>query len=276
MKKANKNKWLLGKIAVVTGGASGIGLAMCKLMVQNGALVHMADIRDENLSDAVKALGNSVIPHHLDVADAKAMDNLAAEIIDTHGRVDILVNNAGVCIGGAFTGITREDWERSINVNVWGMLNGTMAFIPRMLNQSGSARVINMASAAGLMGIPYIAPYSATKAAIIAFSHSLAAELSGTAVKVTVACPGAVDTGLLEHSGFTLPGDWGDKVKRMMKNRGASPEKVAERILNAARRGKRCVFLAGGGLKPLWLLYRYIPWLYGVVVDHLGRMGKIG
>ena len=268
-------QWLNNKIAVVTGAASGIGLAISQEIIRQGGVVHLVDIRAGALEKAVSALEGQgrAKAHVADVASFGEMRTLAEALFAEHHRVDLLVNNAGVCIGGAFVDISVEQWERSIRVNIQGVVNGIKAFLPFMLQQPVKGRIINMSSAAGLMGIPYISPYSATKAASIALSHALSAELSDTNVTVTVVCPGAVNTELLNNSGFTLPGDWGERVRSMLRG-SASAEKAAIRILTAARKGKRCAFMFGGGLRPLWLMYRYLPGLYGVVTDFLGRLGR--
>ncbi len=265
-----------GQVALVTGAASGLGRAFSELLVENGAQVHLVDVQEGPLADLVEQLRRTgaAWAHKVDVTDRDEMLELADQVFGQHGRLDILVNNAGVFRGGPFLQIPREDWERVFAVNFWGLFNGIEAFLPRMLEQDGGGRIVNMASAAGLIGIPYVGPYGASKFAVVGLSEGLAAELSGGPVSLTTACPGAVRTPLLKNSLSGLPGDWGDKLSDLLSRKGADPRHVASTILSAALDGKRFVVPAAGGLLPMWLTRRLSLPLYGKVTDLLAWLGR--
>ncbi len=263
-------------VAVVTGAASGLGRAFSELLVEAGAKVHLVDVDEAALRAVVEQLrrDGAAWAHRLDVTEADQVRHLAEAVYEQHGRVDLLVNNAGIFRGGPFLEIDRQDWERVFAVNFWGIFNGLDAFLPRMLEQEGGGRIVNMASAAGLIGIPYVGPYGASKFAVVGLSEGLSAELSGRPVSLTTACPGAVRTPLLKNSLFGLPGDWGEKLSEMLSRKGADPRRVARTILEAAVDRKRFVVPAAGGLLPLWMTRRLSIPLYGKVADLLGRLGQ--
>ena len=264
------------QVALVTGAASGLGRAFAETLVDQGAQVHLVDIQEGPLADLVEQLRRvgAAWAHEVDVTGRDQVQSLAEQVFAQHGRLDLLVNNAGIFRGGPFLEISREDWERVFAVNFWGLFNGIEAFLPRMLEQEGGGRIVNIASAAGLIGIPYVGPYGASKFAVVGLSEGLAAELSGGPVSLTTACPGAVRTPLLKNSLTGLPGDWGEKLSDLLSRKGAEPRRVAETILNAAWDRKRFVVPAAGGLLPMWLTRRLSVPLYGKLADLLARLGR--
>ncbi|MFO1081950.1 MAG: SDR family NAD(P)-dependent oxidoreductase [Reyranellaceae bacterium] len=186
-----------GQVAVVTGAASGIGLAVTEALAARGLAVAMIDFEHEALSAAHAGLadrGLAVTADVCDVTDAAAMHALAVSLAERHGRLDLVVNNAGV--GGVLGPLWHsrpEDWTWTFGANVHGVVNGLRAFLPALLRQ-GSGHVVNVASLAGLTAPPFLSPYVASKHAVVGLSESLAAELQaiGSAVRVSVACPGHV------------------------------------------------------------------------------------
>ena len=193
-----------GKGAVVTGGASGIGRAMADRFSREGMKVVLADVEETALDRAVaemKAAGAQVIGVRTDVSDGKQVAALAEKALAEFGAVHIICNNAGV--GGEGTPTWEqapETWQWVINVNLWGVIHGVRTFVPIMLKQGTEAHVVNVASMAGLISGPLLAPYYATKHAVVALTECLHYELavSGSRVKASVLCPGFVSTNIMD------------------------------------------------------------------------------
>ncbi len=188
-----------GQIAVVTGGASGIGLALCHEFGRRGMAVVVADIERASLDDSVAALeaaGIDALGVICDVRSAEAVDALADTAFGWKGHVNVLCNNAGVVhFGSAFTS-SLEDWKWVIDVDMWGVIHGTQSFIPRMKDSGQPGHVVNTASTAGLLGFPMIASYTAAKHAVVGMSQSMWHELAKTDVSMSVLCPGVVSTNI--------------------------------------------------------------------------------
>lgn len=185
------------KVAVVTGGASGIGFALAKHALGLGMNVVIADIEQEALNKAVVELngGERLKAIVTDVADANAMESLAAVTADTFGSVHILFNNAGVGGGGPIWEQSEADWKWLLGVNLWGVIHGMRAFTPQMIAQ-GEGHIVNTASIAGLVSAPGTSTYTVSKHAVVALSEVLYGDLrnAGATVGVSVLCPSYVNT----------------------------------------------------------------------------------
>jgi NAD(P)-dependent dehydrogenase (short-subunit alcohol dehydrogenase family) len=188
-----------GQIAVVTGAASGIGFALADAFSQRGLRVALADVERPALDAAVAALadrGAPVVGVPCDVADPVQVENLRDRVIQEFGRVDLVCNNAGVVVPfGPMWERPVADWRWVIDVNLWGVVNGVVTFVPVLVAQ-GSGHVVNTASMAGVTTIPFNGLYNATKHAVVSLTETLAAELlaRSTGVGATVLCPGLVST----------------------------------------------------------------------------------
>ena len=177
--------------AVVTGAGSGLGRAFCVELASRGARIVAADIdlaSAEETARLVAGAGGEAIARRADVALADDVEALAAEAERAFGGADLVVNNAGVAVGGQVGTVPLDDWKWIVGVNLWGVVHGCHVFLPRFKAQ-GSGHVINVASAAGLLSAPEMGPYNVTKAGVVALSETLAGELAGTGVGVTVLCP---------------------------------------------------------------------------------------
>ena len=191
---------LKGKVAVVTGGASGIGLAMARAFGAEGMNLVIADIEERALDaagDQLREEGLSVRTHVCDVSDGDAVDDLGAAAVDSFGAVHVVCNNAGVSAGGLLHNVSVKDWEWVLGVNLWGVIHGVRVFLPRLLEQ-GEGHIVNTASVLGLFSAPFAGPYAVSKFGVVALSESLFQELalSNTDVGVSVLCPGWVSTNL--------------------------------------------------------------------------------
>ncbi len=192
-----------GKVAVVTGAASGIGRALAERCAQEGMKVVLAGIGEQTLMQAsqeLKAEGASVLAVQTDVSKAADVEALAQKAFDTYGAVHLLFNNAGVGAGISLWESTLADWEWTLGVNLWGVIYGIRAFVPRMLEQDTEGHIVNTASIAGLVSGPGLGTYRVTKHGVVALSETLYHELAlrGAKVKVSVLCPGFVNTRIMD------------------------------------------------------------------------------
>jgi NAD(P)-dependent dehydrogenase (short-subunit alcohol dehydrogenase family) len=190
-----------GKIAVITGAASGIGRGIAERCIREGMKVVLADIDEADLAKAeaeLRSQGGTVLRVRTDVSKRSDVELLAQKALDAFGEVHLLFNNAGVGAGGAPWEATWNDWEWVIGVNLWGVIHGVKVFTPLMLAQNTECHIINTSSSAGLVVGGGSAPYSVTKHAVVALSESLylALEQRKALVKVSVLCPGLVRTNI--------------------------------------------------------------------------------
>jgi len=244
---------LAGRVAVVTGGARGIGLAIAQELVRRGAHVALVDVDPavDGAAAGLAASGTRVTAHRCDVADRAAMLRLPAEIVAQHGAVHVLVNNAGVSLAGRFLDASLEDLDWIVAINFWGVVHGCKAFLPVLLAQD-EGHIINVSSSFGLLGFAGKTGYSATKAAVRGFSEALRAELLGSPVGVTVLYPGPVATELIDR---------GRAVDE--QQRTAEARFVADRAVPAARVGRKAVAALRRGPARVMISidYRLIDWL---------------
>lgn len=241
-----------GKVAVITGGASGIGLAMGRRFVAAGMRVLLADIEEGALDDAaaeLRAAGGEVRTAVCDVSRAEDVDELGESVIDAFGAVHVVCNNAGVGSGGLMQTLTTKDWEWCLGVNLWGVIHGIRVFLPMLLAQN-EGHIVNTASVAGLFAAPFMGPYNASKFAVVAISETLFNELAMTQseVGVSVLCPSWVNTRIHE-SDRNRPGHLqnpvdpsaaGDPlgiagVLQGVIEAGLPPAEVAEQVLAAVQ-----------------------------------------
>ncbi|MGH9024843.1 MAG: SDR family NAD(P)-dependent oxidoreductase [Acidimicrobiia bacterium] len=193
---------LRDKTAVITGGASGIGFALAERFAAEGMRLVLADIEEVALEGAAKRIADAdaeVLAVPTDVADADAVDALATATFERFGTAHVVCNNAGVVSGGPAWEIPLAEWEWILGVNLEGVVHGIRSFVPRLIEQ-GEGHVVNTASIAGIGPLPFVAPYNATKHAVVGISASMYHELAliGSPVGVTVLCPGFVPTKLLD------------------------------------------------------------------------------
>ena len=200
-------KELSQRVAVVTGAASGIGLAMAERFAADNMSIVMADIEAEALAAAaakVAALGVDVLTQLVDVADAAAVDAMAVASYERFGAVHVLCNNAGVGGGGQQATLSVAEWDWVLGVNLHGVVHGIASFLPRMVASGEEGHIVNTASMAGHVAFSGMGPYNASKYAVVGLSEALFHELAGTTIGVSVLCPGWVNTKIGE-SGRNRP-----------------------------------------------------------------------
>jgi NAD(P)-dependent dehydrogenase (short-subunit alcohol dehydrogenase family) len=244
---------LEGKAAFVTGGASGIGLALARAFAEARMKVMLADIEESALDAALAELrgtGTEVRAVVCDVADRAAMARAANETFATFGKVHVLCSNAGVAAGGQMDLVSLGDWEWIIGVNVMGFVYGIEAFLPHIRAHGEGGHIVNTASITGMVVVPGTGPYNATKAALIALSETLAAELVGTEIGVSVLIPSFVRTRIAESertraprfgSRRELPPSVKAQLATLVRG-GIDPKEVALRVMTAIRDNDLYVF----------------------------------
>jgi NAD(P)-dependent dehydrogenase (short-subunit alcohol dehydrogenase family) len=267
---------LEGRTAVITGAASGIGRAIAVSLARRGCRLALADIDEAGMAgteELVRTHGVRVTRHALDVADRAGVAGFPARVAAEHPGVDLLVNNAGVGVGGTFEEVSEEDFDWLFEINFWGVVRMTRAFLPA-LRASGDACVVNLSSVFGLVAPPEEAAYAASKFAVRGFSEALRHELEGSGVGVTVVHPGGVATSILDKARVPA-GVSAEEVERrreqFRKLLRLSPEVAGETIVRGVERRKPRV-LVGYDARVLSVIARVLPVSYWKLMAL--RMGK--
>lgn len=235
------------KVAVVTGGGSGIGQALAIQLAKKGCHLALVDVNQKGMQETKRLLADNevkVTQHVADVSSAAAMEKLADDVVAKHGKVNLLFNNAGITYSKTFEAHSLADWERIVGINLWGVIYGCHFFLPHLRQQQGDAHIINLSSMVAFMAPPEQTSYSATKSAIKGFSESLWAELHGEGVGVTVVHPGAIKTNIMQEAMKTAEDKDAFAKTQSMVDKFAMPvEKAAKKILKAVRQDKMRVIV---------------------------------
>ena len=266
--------------AIVTGAGSGIGQAFALELARRGGQVVVSDIDMVGAQRTVTAIednGGTATAVHCDVSQLASVQDLAAEACRWfEGVPTLVINNAGVGAGGNVIGDTpMEDWEWTLGINLWGPINGCHVFAPMLREAARNGQacgIINVASAASFGAAPRMAAYNVSKAGVLSLSETLAAELVGTGVKVSVLCPTFVKTNIVTAGRINQKAT--DAANRLMRF-GMSPDKVARICLDAHDRGGLYV-MPQIDAKVGWQIKRTVPHTYTRVVGLLERFGPIG
>lgn len=256
-----------GSVAIVTGAASGIGLALSTELCRRDHRVILADVDRDGLAAAVRGLASlpgTAVPVELDVRDPEAVEAVVEGAYTDYGRLDLLFNNAGIGIGGNAEELALAHWDRIIDVNLRGVVHGVQSAYPRMVAR-GSGHIINTASTAGLAPTPLLTPYAMTKYAIVGLSLSLRVEAAMYGVRVSVVCPGVIETPILDKG---VPGDLpqppfamnGRAYVTHVAGRPYPVERLAVDVLRGVERN-RAVIIAPRSARRLWMMQRLLPGL---------------
>ena len=262
---------LQGRVAVITGGASGIGLALARRLAADGMRLVLADVEDAALATAaseLSAAGAEVLAVRTDVSVAGAVESLAAASYERFGAVHLVVNNAGVVTRGSAWEQSARDWDWVLGVDLLGVVYGVRSFVPRMIAGGEPGHIVNTASIAGLLAMPGIAPYDVAKAGVVALSECLHHDLraAGASIGVSVLCPGRVQSRINE-SERNRPDAAAPVVTSTTGNPPTimSAEETAEFVV-AAVRGDRFWITTHGGYDE-WILRRARSIVDGNIMD---------
>jgi NAD(P)-dependent dehydrogenase (short-subunit alcohol dehydrogenase family) len=235
---------LAGKIAVVTGGASGIGKGIAASLAAEGARVIIADIQREALDVAAAELGVDGVP--TDVSDSDSVERLARTVVEKYGTVHVVCNNAGIGPLAPVKDLTLDDWRWMLGVNLWGVIHGVHTFLPLLSGNPDGGHIVNTASMAGLVAHARLGAYSTAKYGVVALTEVLAEELAadGSRVGVSVLCPGTVRTNI-GTSSRNRPAELGDagfkdvdiELEDNPRYRWIDPEQAGRVVVRAIKRG---------------------------------------
>jgi NAD(P)-dependent dehydrogenase (short-subunit alcohol dehydrogenase family) len=252
------------KTAVVTGAGSGIGRALALAMSRRGARVMVTDINEDSARTVAAECGPAARARHMDVREAPAVQAVVDETVRDYGGIDFLFNNAGLGLGGETDEIPLSAWDTLIDVNIRGVVHGVKAAYPHMLRQR-FGHIVNTASMAGLGGVPLLAPYSMTKHAVVGLSTSLRHEAGARGVRVSVLCPGGIETPILDST--TFDGQkyegWLPNVRRYLERLGGPlypADKLAEETLAAVERNVGIIVIPARA-RTIWRVARFFPGL---------------
>ena len=250
------------KVAIVTGGASGIGQALCEELGQRGAQVVVADINLEgaaSVASGITSAGGLARGVHLDVTQGEDVRKLVEQTAAEEGHLDFMFNNAGICVVGEMRDMDLEHWRRLIDVNLWGVIYGTMVAYEVMVKQ-GFGHIVNAGSADGLIPFPMMTAYSATKHAVIGLSTGLRGEAAGLGVKVSVVCAGLIRTPMQLQSTMVTKLRDEEALRRQFLElpMGMEALRCARVILRGVERN-RGIIVVTAFARINWWLYRLHP-----------------
>lgn len=235
-----------GRVAVITGGASGIGAAMARAFAARGARLALADVDREALAAAEKGhheAGTPVLAVPTDVTKRDQVEALADAVFAHYGAAHIVCNNAGIATFGRSWECPDEDWAYTMDVDFWGVVHGLRAFVPRLIDQAQGGHVVNTASMAGLVGMGWLGVYCAAKFAVVGVTESLHRELKPHGIGASVLCPMIVETNLTENTARLRPGERVSSAPApeqpgagAMQGSVKQPDEVARRVVRAIER----------------------------------------
>jgi NADP-dependent 3-hydroxy acid dehydrogenase YdfG len=249
------------KVSMVTGAASGIGRALGEELARREAIVILADINSQLLSEVAESIseaGYQAQAVSLDVSNYDAVKKLVDDTVAQHGRLDFMFNNAGIAVGGEVRDCSIDDWRNVLNVNLHGVINGVDSAYQIMVKQ-GFGHIINTASIEGLLPFPGTVSYAASKYGVVGLSNALRIEGADLGVKVSVVCPGYIKTAIF-HTSKMVKIDREKMLASLPDRLGITPEECASVIIRGVQRN-RAIIVVTGFAKILWLLQRISPGL---------------
>ncbi len=269
---------LAGKRCLITGAASGIGRATAVAVAARGGELVLTDVDAQGLAAVVGQIrdGGGVVCMHaaLDLRDLAAVRGFAADVHAAHGSVDVVMNIAGVAIWGAVENLRAEDWQRAIDVNLMGPIHVIESFLPAMISAGRGGHLVNVSSAAGLLGLPWHAAYSASKFGQRGICEVLRFELAHHPIRVSLVCPGGVDTPIVDRvhiSGVDMSSPAVQRLRDRFRARAISPERAAAAIVRGVERDQYMVFTSLDIRVGHWFA-RVFPWPYELAMRRLNRL----
>jgi NAD(P)-dependent dehydrogenase (short-subunit alcohol dehydrogenase family) len=258
------------RVAVVTGGGSGIGRATSELLARKGCDLALVDVNEAGMAETaerVRATGRKASLHRADVSERAQMEALPEQVVREHGHVHIVMNNAGVGLTGLLDETTVEDFEWILGINFWGVVYGCKFFLP-YLRREDEAHIVNVSSMLAFMGLPAQSAYCATKSAVRGLTEALYAELSDTRIGVTGVFPGATRTNIVRASRFPDE-EQKQRIAERVERAAIPPERAARKIVRAIERNKLRVIIGPDARAMEWikrvspvLPHRAVAWAY--------------
>lgn len=273
-------KHLQNKVAVITGAGSGIGRALALNLAKAGCRLAISDIRLNNVKQTAQMISlgsNDIWVSKLDVADRQAVYDYADKVVDKFGAAHLIINNAGVALAATVDGLTYKDFEWLMNINFWGVVYGTKAFLP-YLKVAGEGHIVNISSVFGMIGVPTQAAYNAAKFAVRGFTEALRIELDVENCGVSCSCvhPGGIKTNIARSARqgamgqFKTEGDIGDNFEKLART---TPDQAARVIIDGIKKNKRRI-LIGADAYAIDALQRSLPTAYQVLIARGSQINK--
>jgi NAD(P)-dependent dehydrogenase (short-subunit alcohol dehydrogenase family) len=271
---------LRAKSVFLTGAASGIGRATALAAAREGAVLFLTDVDEPRLLAVVEEIraggGEVAYAAPVDVADHDAVRAMATEITEQHGAMDVVMNIAGIASWGTITAMPHRTWQRVVDVNLMGPIAVLEYLVPPMIEAGRGGQVVNVSSAAGIIGMPWHAAYSASKFGLRGVSEVLRFDLARHRIGVTLVCPGGVDTGLTETvqiAGVDNTSRQFRKLQAAFRKRAVSPERAAAAILRGVRRNRYWVYTSPD-IRVAHLAQRWFPPGYWVAMTVMNRVAN--
>lgn len=271
---------LRGKNVFLTGAASGIGRATAIAAAGEGATLFLTDVNQQGLIDVVAEItgsgGDVAYAAPVDISDHEGVRAMAAEITTDHGSMDVVMNIAGIASWGTITAMPHSTWQRVLDINLMGPIAVLEYLVPPMIAAGRGGQVVNVSSAAGIIGMPWHAAYSASKFGLRGVSEVLRFDLARHRIGVSLVCPGGVDTGLTETvniAGVDNASPQFRKLQAHFKKRAVTPEQAATAILKGVRRNRYWVYTSPD-IRLAHLAQRYFPPGYTLAMSVMNRVAN--
>ena len=268
-------KRLSGKKVLITGAASGIGRATAIAMGKSGCHLFLTDINGDGLRKTAESItgagGKVYMAQVLDVSQYQAMKAFAKKVHEDYGVLDILINVAGIALFSKIEDMQHRDWEKIMEVNLWGVIHGLECFIPEMIRAGKGGHVVTVSSTAGIIGLPWHAAYAGSKHALLGISEALRYDLKKHNIGVSVICPGAVNTELVQNVRIHANKEGVEKGRRLFLKIATTPEKAALSIMKAIRTGK-FLNITSFDIQLLYFAKKYFFPVYHFVMMIISRM----
>lgn len=268
---------LSGKVALVTGAASGIGRATALALAREGCRVIVCDVDAEGIEGTgaeLEKLGGRLLVQRVDVSRREEMVAFAVRVHESVPSVDVLVNSAGVYLVGGLLDLSLDDWEWVLSVNLWGVIHACHCFIPPMAKCGTGGHVVNLVSMYGFWPSPHVAGYLTSKFAVFGFSEALREDLRGTGIGVSTVCPGVIRTGIIHNMRIRNAAGHEEGLRQQLEQayerRNYGPEKVARAIVKAIRTNRKVV-LVSPEAQVMYRLERWCPPLSRLIARAAAR-----
>ena len=256
-----------GRLVLITGAASGIGRACAQRAARDGARLVLTDVQAEPLAQVARDTG-ALAHRAFDIADVDAVRAFADDVHAAHGSVDVVMNVAGIATWGAVESLSHEQWRRTVDINLMGPIHVIECFVPEMVRAGRGGQLVNVSSAAGLIGLPWHAPYSATKFGLRGVSEVLRFDLRRHRIGVSLVCPGGVDTGLVgtvDIAGVDRDSPRMQRFTKLFQRHAVTPERAAKRIFEGVTRNRYMVYTSPE-IRLIYVIQRCAPHLYALIM----------